>query len=248
MANPQKENGFVPISRELLEALAKIRISGEARQVFDFIMLKTYGWGKKEDKISLSQISLGTGMSRVTCCKAINKLESMNIITKKGNSNINIYGILKNYEHWKPLPKKVTAVKLLPKKVMTVTKKGNSLLPKKVHTIDTITKDTITIDNNISDDTSHNIQLVFKTFYEEGNEGINFGNKTERKAAEWLLKKYGLDKTINTIKYAMSLNGKPYAPVISTPYQLKNNLVKLIAYYKREQQPKKGQAPNFKFI
>lgn len=92
------------------------------------------------------------------------------------------------------------------------------------------------------------IQEVFNTFYEAGNKGINFGNKTERAAAEWLVKEYGLKKTVSTIKYAMSIAGKPYAPVITTPFQLKNNIAKLMAYYKREQEPKKGTAPEFKFI
>lgn len=90
-------------------------------------------------------------------------------------------------------------------------------------------------------------QIVFNTFYEAGNRGINFGNKTERAAAQWLVKEYGLEKTIGTIKFAMSVNGKPYAPVITTPFQLKNNMEKLKAYYKREQEPKKGSVPEFNF-
>jgi len=74
---------------------------------------------------------------------------------------------------------------------------------------------------------------------------MNFGNKTERKAVEWLLSKYGFDKTINTIKYAISIQGEKYAPIITTPYQLKTNLSKLMIYYKREQEPVKGSVPNF---
>lgn len=107
-------------------------------------------------------------------------------------------------------------------------------------------------DNNIiiSEDTSQEtgelIKEVFKTFYDSGNKGINFGNKTERVAAKWLIDNYGIEKTIGTIKYAMSINGKNYAPVITTPYQLKTNMVKLMSYYKREQEPKKGSAPEFK--
>ena len=95
------------------------------------------------------------------------------------------------------------------------------------------------------DDGSNEINLVFKEFYELGNRGINFGNKTERKAAEWLLKENGFEKTINTIKYAMSVQGKPYSPSITTPYQLKSNLVKLMSYYKREKEPSKSSMPIF---
>ena len=52
MAMPQVENGYTRIANELLEALAKIRIPGEARQVFDVIMRKTYGF-RKSDPIAL---------------------------------------------------------------------------------------------------------------------------------------------------------------------------------------------------
>lgn len=50
MANPQCENGFTKIANELMEALAKIRIPGEARQVLDVIFRQTYGWNKKRIK------------------------------------------------------------------------------------------------------------------------------------------------------------------------------------------------------
>ena len=71
---------------EFFEALIKIRIPGEARQVFDFIQRKTFGWQKECDIITLPQFVEGTGMGKVAICKAINKLLSMNLITKKGNA------------------------------------------------------------------------------------------------------------------------------------------------------------------
>lgn len=83
MANPQIENGYTRIANEIMDALAKIRIPGQARQVLDFILRKTYGWNKKTDMISLSQFVEGTGLSKVAVCKGINKLLGMNIITKK---------------------------------------------------------------------------------------------------------------------------------------------------------------------
>ena len=55
MASPQLKDGYVAIANEIMDALAHIRIPGEARQVLDVILRKTYGWKKKEDEISLSQ-------------------------------------------------------------------------------------------------------------------------------------------------------------------------------------------------
>jgi phage replication O-like protein O len=147
MANPQLENGHVKIANDIFEALMRIRISGEARQVLDTIIRKTYGFNKKEDAISLSQFCLATGLSKTGVCKGIAKLVSLNIITKKGNDIANVYSLVKDFTLWKPLPKKVT----LPKKEIIVTQKGKKCYPKR-DTQKTVTKDTITKDN--SDETS----------------------------------------------------------------------------------------------
>ena len=128
MADVQKEHGKTEIANSLLEALARTRIPGEARQVLDFILRKTYGWHKVEDQISLDQFVLGTGLSKVHVCRAIEEvLLKINIITKKGNvtnignTNYPIYGIQKDFDKWTSLPKKVT----LPKKVKVITNIGN---------------------------------------------------------------------------------------------------------------------------
>lgn len=139
MASPQKENGYVPIANEIVEALARIRISGEAMQVLWVVLRKTYGFNKKEDYIALSQFVLATGLKKPTVCKAINRLVSLGVVTQKDNGEGKTYMFIKDFEHWSPLPKKIT----LPKKVIGVTKKGNNRYPKRVlqKTKDTITKD-----------------------------------------------------------------------------------------------------------
>jgi len=142
MANPQLENGYVRIATETYEALCRIRINGEARQVMDLIIRKTYGFRKRDDNISLSQFSVGTGLRRPTVCRAINKLKQMNliIITQKDNNKFTLFRFNKDFDTWEALPKKIT----LPKKIMGITQKDNNSLPKKRHTIDIDTKDNIT--------------------------------------------------------------------------------------------------------
>jgi hypothetical protein len=61
-----------------------------------------------------------------------------------------------------------------------------------------------------------------------------FRNKTERAAVERLLKKMGREKLAGTIAFAVQVNGTPYSPTITTPYELEKNLGKLIAFYKKE--------------
>ena len=134
---PQTENCFTQIANELIEQFARIRIPGEAMQVFWVMLRKIYGFHKKSDPIALSQIVAATGLSKVAVCKAIKKLIELNLITKKGNKIAAEYAINKHFDTWNPLPKKVT----LPKKVKDITQKGNPPLPKKDTTKETITKE-----------------------------------------------------------------------------------------------------------
>jgi len=134
---PQKENGYTAISNEIMDALCRTRVAGEQRQVFDCILRKTYGWNKKEDRISLSQFMDMTGISKSHIIRAIKGLIDKNMIAKKGNDLGITYCIQKKYHLWNALPKKET----LPKKEINVAKKGNVALPKKGHTKDTLTKD-----------------------------------------------------------------------------------------------------------
>ena len=136
MANPQIENGHVDLANDLVEALAKIRLSGEESQVLWSILRKTYGWHKKEDHISLSQFALMTGIKRQNVLRAINKLASKKIIAviKKDDSIINMYRIQKDFDNWEALSKKITT----PKTVINIDKRGES---KMMHTKENNTKE-----------------------------------------------------------------------------------------------------------
>lgn len=136
MANPQKEHGYTPISNEIMEAIARIRIPGEARQVLDVIIRKTYGWRKPADKISLSQYALATGLRRQNVLRAVSKLSTLNLIViKKDSTKGNLYRLNKDFDTWRPLSKKRRGG----------LKKDNQLDSKKLHTKETITKETIYI-------------------------------------------------------------------------------------------------------
>ena len=137
--SPQAEDGHTDIANEIMEALARIRIPGEARQVLDFIIRKTYGWHKKNDNIPLSQFVLGTGLKKKYICRAIKKLIDMNlIILNKENKWITNYMFNKNYDIWKPVPKKEN----VPNKENTIPNKENKYSQKR-DTQKKITKETL---------------------------------------------------------------------------------------------------------
>ena len=105
MVNPQLENGFLKISNEFWEAVCQIRISGEARQVFDFIIRKTWGFNKKAEVITRSQFTAGTGVLRQNVNRAILLLKSMNLIIEEDYEDSKKYRINKNFEAWNPQSK-----------------------------------------------------------------------------------------------------------------------------------------------
>ena len=99
MANPQPDK-FTKISNELLEALCRTRIPGEARQMLDVILRLTYGFKKKKAQISLTTFSRMTGMIVTNCVRSLKKLQDMNIIIANKSARITEYEIQKNYEKW----------------------------------------------------------------------------------------------------------------------------------------------------
>jgi phage replication O-like protein O len=111
-------NGHVDIPNEVMEKLAKTRIPGEARQVLDFILRKTWGWHKNHEWLSLDDFRKGTGLNKPHIYWGIKRLLEMNLITrktgtKKGNEFQARYGIQNHFENWKPGPKKVTGPKMV---------------------------------------------------------------------------------------------------------------------------------------
>jgi phage replication O-like protein O len=102
MANPQCEDGYTRIANELLEALARFRLSGNEYQVILAIIRKTYGFGKKSDTISMGQISEMTGLKRQNVNRAL-KLLSSKLITGVIRTDyrlINNISINKDYSQW----------------------------------------------------------------------------------------------------------------------------------------------------
>lgn len=150
MANPQTENGYIQIATEVWEALSRVRVPGEAMQVLMVILRKTWGYKKKVDYISLSQFCLATGLNRNHVCAALKKLSEMNLVSPEkrtcpekrtdeintipefGTCNTTQYRFNKDFDTWKPLPKKGRPEK------RTCPEKGKKSYPNSGHTKDNI--------------------------------------------------------------------------------------------------------------
>jgi phage replication O-like protein O len=233
MANPQKENGHIDIANEIAEALARWHLSSYEQRILWVVFRKTWGWHKKEDWISLSQFCVATGLARSHTCRALKMLVRQNIITKGGTTYSPLYRIQKDFDKWKALPKGARSHKSLPKGVISVTKGGNRVVPFGAHTKETITKETITIGS--SGVPPLQIQSFINMF-----KPINpsyqrlFGNRTERACAARLILQHGYEKMEQTLMALPDILGQPYAPQISTPYELEKKLGKLLQFIQQE--------------
>lgn len=127
MSSPQVKDGYTRIANELMDALCLVRIPGQARQVLDFILRKTYGYNKASDCIANSQFVAGTGLKKDKVCHMLDLLAGMNliIVAEKGNNPAKSYAINKDYASWQQLPKKAK----LPIKAMAVANIGNNCCP-----------------------------------------------------------------------------------------------------------------------
>ena len=65
--SPQTGDGFVRIANELFDALIDVRIPGEVRRVFDYILRMTYGYNRKTFETTQHKIAqrLKTSQQRV---------------------------------------------------------------------------------------------------------------------------------------------------------------------------------------
>ena len=138
MASPQREDGYTAIANELLEALALVRFPGHARQVFDVVLRKTYGFNKKADRIPLTQLVAMTGVPHRSVCKALNWLKAAKIIRRDEDG---LTSVNKDFDVWElstvcePVPKRA-----VPKTVAASAKNVSQPVPKRAHSKDSIQK------------------------------------------------------------------------------------------------------------
>jgi phage replication O-like protein O len=96
MADVQIDDGYTKIANELLEAITKVNLSSYEFRVVMAIMRKTYGYSKKQDYISLSQIEAMTGIKSCNVCRTLKKLKAKNMLIGNGH----LTGIQKDYDLW----------------------------------------------------------------------------------------------------------------------------------------------------
>lgn len=100
MQKPQLEDGFTRIANELFEAVLVYGFTQRQLVVWLAILRKTYGYGKKEDDMSASQIGLLCNIKRNHVTETIGQLAKMGAITKRQGVYGLILGVNKDYKKW----------------------------------------------------------------------------------------------------------------------------------------------------
>lgn len=99
-STPQLEDGYLMIANELLEAILGFGFSLREQSVLFTIIRKTYGYRKKEDDMSASQIGEVCKMARTHVTATLNLLALRNVITKRAGRFGSIIGIQKDHRKW----------------------------------------------------------------------------------------------------------------------------------------------------
>lgn len=105
--SPQCENGYTRLANEIIEALMRTNLSAYQSRILWAIWRETYGFNKKEDWLSNSQLVEMTGLHKQHVSRTVTELIKRNIVTKAGYK----VAFNKDYTQWKELPKRVTVTK-----------------------------------------------------------------------------------------------------------------------------------------
>lgn len=98
---PQLEDGYIRIANELFDAMLLKLTSFRHLKVALAVVRKTYGYGKKTDDITISQLAEITGIHRNNVGIALRELEVMRVVlpVKSGSHGL-ILGINKHHAEW----------------------------------------------------------------------------------------------------------------------------------------------------
>lgn len=76
------DDGYTPLANLILEALAMAKMSGVQKGLCMFLFRRTYGWGIKEDEITLNEFAEGVNSSISYVSKQLKQLIEWNVIIR----------------------------------------------------------------------------------------------------------------------------------------------------------------------
>jgi hypothetical protein len=90
------------------------------------------------------------------------------------------------------------------------------------------------ITSNISENKFSQEIVDVMELFSQINPSIQYGNKTQRKACEDMLKRFGYENTIKMVKQVLGVQGNKYAPTATTPYTMYQKLADFKIYFDKQ--------------
>lgn len=265
MANPQKERGYTGIANEIIEAMAHIGgFTNSMHRITLAILRKTYGWKKKKDAISISQLQEITSLSKRTVIYALQQLEAKRIISvirvKKGQYNqTNEISFNKDYDSWEIKKCAPQVERTRKNSLKNYHKKGSAKVKMDTNSSAKVSKKVVQkpvkgsanglhIQKKIQNDIQKKDIKKYEYFLNgkqigeliDAFKGVNpmysdfFQRNIERQAVDHLARRLTFEKTLSIILQLPTLTAMPFAPKISSPTQLRRKLGEMVIFYNQE--------------
>ncbi|HCA1950717.1 replication protein [Klebsiella pneumoniae] len=194
-------NGYTRIANEIQKLKPRLRMSGREWQCLEAVIWLTYGWNKKQDRVTNTVISELTGLSDSHVSDAIKLLAARGIIFSHKHGVMKTVGINTELSAW--ILDKPKTGKLFPETGISFPESGKTF-PETVDTQD-YNKNNIKRSSSRNSEESRNKEtLKFLSRHPEAVDGIytpagkSWGTADDLKAARWIF-----DKTL-TVNASLS--------------------------------------------
>lgn len=185
-------NGYTRIANEIQKLKPRLRMSGREWQCLEAVIWLTYGWNKKQDRVTNTVISELTGLSDSHVSDAIKLLAARGIIFSHKHGVMKTVGINTELSAW-ILGKPKTGI-TFPKTGITFPESGKTF-PETVDTQD-YNKNNIKRSSSRNSEESRNEKTQeFLSRHPEAADGIytpagkSWGTADDLKAARWIFDK-----------------------------------------------------------
>lgn len=185
-------NGYTRIANEIQKLKPRLRMSGREWQCLEAVIWLTYGWNKKQDRVTNTVISELTGLSDSHVSDAIKLLAARGIIFSHKHGVMKTVGINTELSAW--ILDKPKTGKLFPKTGITFPE-SEKTFPETVDTQD-YNKNNIKRSSSRNSEESRDVKTQeFLSRHPEAADGIytpagkSWGTADDLKAARWIFDK-----------------------------------------------------------
>lgn len=185
-------NGYTKIANEIQKLKPRLRMSGREWQCFEAVIWLTYGWNKKQDRVTNTVISGLTGLSDSHVSDAIKSLVERGVIFSHKQGVMKIVGINTDLSAW--ILDKPKTGKVFPETGKTFPETGKTF----PETVDTQYKNKNSIKRSSSRNSVESRNHATEKFLSRHPEAIggiytptgkSWGTADDLRAARWIYQK-----------------------------------------------------------